>query len=137
MLVDFHEANGTYHRGLAHGSRILECDNTRENVHRQMMRLHYRSGDRNAALVQYHRCESTMRQALCCAPTAETRRLYEQIARGESVPTPGAAADAPGLEQALRRLDRVETQLQQLSQELHSVASVIRSLATDGAAEPR
>jgi DNA-binding SARP family transcriptional activator len=140
MLMDFHEATGTYDRGLDHGNRILACDNTRENVHRQMMRMHYLSGDRSAALAQYNKCAQIMRQALHLAPTAETQRLYDQIARDDfaaaaAVPagSPGRARpgerSSPGLEEALRRLHRVEAQLQRASQELRSVASLIQSLS--------
>jgi DNA-binding SARP family transcriptional activator len=86
-LMVFHEVNGTYERGLAYGERILACDHTRENVHRQMMRLYWLLGDRNAALAQYKRCVQILREELGIPPMEGTRLLYGQMAHNQFDPT--------------------------------------------------
>jgi DNA-binding SARP family transcriptional activator len=139
-LLDYHEKNGTYRKGLEHGARILACDDTHEKVHRQMMRLHYLSGNRNAALAQFRRCEQILRETLHLAPTAETRHLYDQIVHGDVTatvvrPTGLKALSQQELEQAVRRLDEIEAQIQRASQELRAVASLIRSLCAGDADE--
>jgi DNA-binding SARP family transcriptional activator len=85
--IVFHEVNGTYERGLAYGERILAHDHTREKVHRQMMRLHWLLGDRNAALTQYKRCVQILREELGIPPMEETRLLYEQIVHNQFDPS--------------------------------------------------
>ena len=86
-LIVFHELNGTYERGLAYGERILARDHTREKVHRQMMRLHWLLGDRNAALAQYKRCVQVLREDLGIPPMEETRLLYEQMVHSQFDPS--------------------------------------------------
>lgn len=83
-LMAFHEKNGTYERGLLYGQRILERDDTRDKVHRDMMRLYWLMGDRSAALEQYKRCEQIMRETLGIAPTEATQRLYQKIVHQQS-----------------------------------------------------
>lgn len=146
-LLDYHEANGAYRRALEHGERILACDETQEKAHRQMMRLHYLSGNRAAALAQYHRCEQTMRHVLHLPPMDETQSLYDQIVRDdlasvntEQLGRSGIAGHdtrrTQDLDQAVRRLSRLEAQLDQVSQELRSVATLIRSLSRDDTSAP-
>jgi DNA-binding SARP family transcriptional activator len=43
-LLAYHEGTGTYEQGLGYAGRILDCDPTREKVHRQAMRLHWLMG---------------------------------------------------------------------------------------------
>jgi DNA-binding SARP family transcriptional activator len=86
-LMVFHELNGTYERGLTYGERILARDHTREKVHRQMMRLYWLLGDRNAALIQYKRCVQILREELGIPPMEETRLLYERIVHNQFDPS--------------------------------------------------
>lgn len=85
-LMAFHEANGSYERGLAYGERTLAQDNTREKAHRRMMRLYWLSGNQSAALAQYKRCAQILRETLNVPPMEETTRLYQQIVHGQFHP---------------------------------------------------
>jgi len=87
-LAAFHEATGNYERGLQFGRQTLACDNTHESTHRQMMRLYWLLGDRNAALLQYKLCLQTLGAALDVPPMEETQRLYRQILDGPPPSTP-------------------------------------------------
>src|SRR5260370_36036238 len=80
--------------------RILGCDPLREEVHRDLMRLHLTAGQPAAAMRQYRLCEELLRQELAVEPAPETRALLAPILGANSTParpsltrtTAGAAA---------------------------------------------
>jgi DNA-binding SARP family transcriptional activator len=78
-LMDHCEAHHRYAVGLAYGTRILLCERARERTHRRLMRLHYLSGDRTAALRQYERCIRVLNEDLEVGPARRTVALYDQI----------------------------------------------------------
>jgi DNA-binding SARP family transcriptional activator len=73
------EAQGKYKVGVGYGYCALRYDKAHERVHRRLMRLHYQSGNRTAALRQYNHCVASLRQELNVAPSQRTVALYEQI----------------------------------------------------------
>jgi DNA-binding SARP family transcriptional activator len=81
-LLSFHSMAGDYERSLYYGNRLLAKEPTSELVHRQVICLHWLSGDRTSALAQYHRCRQILRDELGISPMEETRQLYEQMKRG-------------------------------------------------------
>src|SRR5215471_17439885 len=85
---------------------ILRIDPIHEETHRRLMHLYAGRNQRNLALRQYRDCVAVLRRELDIAPSAETRRLYEQLLRGSGVSisdqTTGAAANQPSAS-ALRR----------------------------------
>jgi DNA-binding SARP family transcriptional activator len=78
-LMVYHEARGAYRAGLACGTRILRYDRASERTHRRLMRMHYRAGDRTAALRQYQRCVAALREELDVAPGERTQKLDRQV----------------------------------------------------------
>jgi len=64
---------------ISHGQRLLAMDNLMEHVHRALMRCHYLSGNRPAAMLQFSRCEKLLRDELGVEPMEETRRVQETI----------------------------------------------------------
>jgi DNA-binding SARP family transcriptional activator len=82
-LMDYCEANQTYEGGLLYGEMILRYDHARENTHRRLMKLHYLSGDRTAALRQYEKCISALREELDVEPAFSTSSLKELIANDQ------------------------------------------------------
>jgi DNA-binding SARP family transcriptional activator len=78
-LIVYHRTHQTYTAGLDYGERILELDNTRENVHREMMLLYWLCGDPQMALVQYHRCEQILHDQVGVEPSEETKTLYQRM----------------------------------------------------------
>jgi DNA-binding SARP family transcriptional activator len=140
-LASFHEANGTYEKGLAYAASILALDETREMIHRQMMRLYWFMGDRSRALLQYKQCTQILRTALQVAPMEETTRLYEKILR-ESVSTLGPASKhTPAshlerqdestqmlVEHAVRSAQRLRSTLDQASAELRKISNLLDAL---------
>ena len=80
---------GEYQQGIQIGQRILERDPLREDIHRDLMRLHVRAGHRSRAIRQYRDCSDVLERELQIAPDAETRNTYDEIRRGD----PQAAAE--------------------------------------------
>lgn len=78
-LVGYCQEHRQYEIGIYYGERILRYDCAHERTHRGLMRLHHLSGDRTAALRQYHRCCDALHDELGVKPASSTRRLYEQI----------------------------------------------------------
>lgn len=140
-LMDFHEVNGTYDRGLACGKRILSYDDTHERVHRQMMRLYWLLGDRNAAREQYRRCAKILRETMDVSPMPATRRLYERVIN-RSLPAGTHSASPPSrptstgsgqtaqqlISQALQRLQDLEADVEETKAELRRISGLLQSL---------
>jgi len=131
-LMTFNGRDGRYERALAYGARILSLDNTREKVHREMMKLHWLAGDRASALAQYKRCVQILRETFGVSPMEETARMYRHILH-----TPGKSprGDRPPLttlevhlqgpthpgEALLRHVQRIQGLLEEAGVELSRV----------------
>ncbi len=118
-LMRHHIASPLPEQGVAYGQRILRHDPLREEVHRELIRLYIRTGQRGLALSQYEACRRLLLEELGAEPLEETKALYAQIApvrsvrpsrRAESVTRlPPAIVDA--LRQTLRGLEAARSQL--------------------------
>ena len=78
-LAMAHMARGEYTAAMAATARLLAVDPWREEAHRQLMLLLARTGQRQAALLQYERCRRVLEHELGVEPMPETLALYEQI----------------------------------------------------------
>jgi DNA-binding SARP family transcriptional activator/ATP/maltotriose-dependent transcriptional regulator MalT len=77
-----HEARGDWQRAIHAARRALAIDALQEHLHRTIMRLQARAGDRAAAIAQYRACQELLRDELGAEPDPETTALYEAIAHG-------------------------------------------------------
>jgi predicted ATPase/DNA-binding SARP family transcriptional activator len=66
--------------------RLVALDPLNEAFHRQLMQVFIQAGQHNAALKQYQTCEQILRKELGVDPQPETRLLYKQIRRGDTIP---------------------------------------------------
>jgi DNA-binding SARP family transcriptional activator len=73
---------------IATARAILQLDPTHEATHRRLMDLYVGRNQRNLALRQYRDCAAILRREFDIAPSAETRRLYEQLLRGSVASMP-------------------------------------------------
>jgi DNA-binding SARP family transcriptional activator len=80
------EAAGHIARALAYAERLVGDEPLSEQAHRLLMRLHYRRGDRSAALAAYARCEQRLQAELRARPGQETRELAQLIERAGELP---------------------------------------------------
>lgn len=129
-LMDYCETNEVYDGGLMYGEMILRYDHARENTHRRLMKLYYFSGDRTAALRQYERCTSALREELDVEPAHSTRLLKELIARdqlkNESQPIRADENKKDSLHRLSQRLITVQKDLRTIQMELAKNIQVIQ-----------
>lgn len=130
-LMEIAAARGRWRTAVSHGHEMLRHDPLREHVHRYLMRLYSRMGNRPAALQQFERCRVLLRDALDVEPMKRTRdlkraieeestdpsgpvpELYGPASRPPSSPPPGSDAArslfdsaARDVEHALRKMRR-------------------------------
>ena len=78
-LLRHYSETGAMDEALSCGQQILALDPLRENVHRDLIRLHLRRGHRALALEQYERCRAVLDDELGVRPMAETRALCADL----------------------------------------------------------
>jgi DNA-binding SARP family transcriptional activator len=85
-LMAHNSAMSEYDLAIDCARRILGCDPLREEVHRDLIRLHLTAGQPAAAMRQYRLCEELLRQELAVEPAPETRSLLAPILGANSMP---------------------------------------------------
>jgi tetratricopeptide (TPR) repeat protein len=85
------EQGGDLLAALTHAKRRLALDPLHEPVHRDLMRLYARSGDRAAALRQYRELTLLLDKELGVAPIGETRALHDAIEAGAPLASDASA----------------------------------------------
>jgi DNA-binding SARP family transcriptional activator len=80
--------------GIENARRLVATAPWDEDGHRQLMRMLASSGQRTAAIAQYHVCRRVLRDELDIEPEPETVALFERLAAAETpppsnVPAPG------------------------------------------------
>src|SRR5919201_6619728 len=123
-LMGYCDAHHRWPQGVAYGHRILRHDPAREVTHQQLMRLHYRAGDRTTALRQYQRCVDALDRELGLAPAAGTVALRDQI-RADRLDAAAPPVDPGGgpLIELQRRFDQVQESLSALRQQVARLVS--------------
>ncbi len=95
--IDARAEAGDLDGALRLAEELLEGDLLAEDAHRLLMTLHYRNGDRPAAMRAYRRCEEVLRQEVGVAPSPDTRRLARDVESG-ALPAPSPAFSGVPLE---------------------------------------
>lgn len=83
---------------LEFGERLLLLDPLFEHVHRSLMLIHYRMGNRAAALRQYQNCVRLLKNEMDVEPMDETRVLAERIRTEDSVVRESVVPEASAAE---------------------------------------
>ncbi len=78
-LASLYAGAGDLHRAIEHYQQLVTQDPYRETAYRELMRWHFRLGDRVAAIRQYHLCSQILRDDLGLSPSPETDALYLKI----------------------------------------------------------
>jgi DNA-binding SARP family transcriptional activator len=128
-LLGYCTTHQDYEAGQSYGAMLLRHDRAHERTHRQLMRLHYRAGDRTAALRQYERCRTALSEELDVEPERRTVALYEQMRADQLDEQPDAVASqllppapeptAATLPDVLTRLRQLQTVLADVQQRVH------------------
>lgn len=90
-LCEGAEAAADWPDALAHAQELLALAPTSEEAHRRLMRLHYLSGNRSAALLAFDACERMLKNEVGARPSAATLALLATI---EQVQAPLALVPA-------------------------------------------
>lgn len=110
-LIGYCEVHRNYELGLLYGTQILRHDRARERTHRQMMRLYHLAGDRTAALRQYERCRTALKEELEVKPSKATELLRHEIRQdrlGSSTSSQAKASPAPTPDALVELLEHLE-----------------------------
>ena len=92
------ESAGEFAAAIATAQALLQLDALSEAAHRHLIRLHYLSGDRAAALLAFDRCERTLKDEVGARPSSETLALLQTIERAQPLTwLPGQALPASAL----------------------------------------
>ena len=84
-LLHYYTHHAAWEQGLACAENILNLEPLREEIHRKMMRLYFKNGQRAQALRQYEKCRETLASELDVLPMEETQILYAQISQQTGV----------------------------------------------------
>ncbi|HMW23666.1 MAG TPA: AAA family ATPase, partial [Burkholderiaceae bacterium] len=102
-LADAAEAREQIATALRWAERLAADEPLQEHASRRLMRLHYRRGDRSAAVAAYEQLKDALDHALGETPSEETRRLAALIDAGDATlpvaqpPTPVSILRPPRL----------------------------------------
>lgn len=102
QLASRYEQSGDYERALHHARRMVNIEPWDEHARRQVMRLLFYTGQRNAALAEYEACVRTLADELGIQPDPETTRLGQSI-RDRRLVSSAADSPLPGFMQEGRR----------------------------------
>lgn len=135
------EAHGAYEEAVRCGDRALRCDFTQERVHWRLMRLHYKAGNRVAALRQYQRCAAVLREELGIRPSVRTVKLYERIRSEHPLDRIGPQLDHPddvaserrptSLSEVLDHLQRLQSTFAQTQRQLYELIQSVEVALKD------
>jgi DNA-binding SARP family transcriptional activator len=95
-LLRRHSETGKLEPALRCGRQILALDPLREDIHREVIRLHVRNGHRALALKQYECCRVALEEELGVEPMEETRALCAELLSAASKSEPSAKPGAIG-----------------------------------------
>jgi DNA-binding SARP family transcriptional activator len=108
-----------------------------ERIHRRLMRLYYLAGDRTAALRQYERCVTLLREELGVDPSERTVALYRQIRSGrlmghsQAIIANGdrkiSQEAPPTLDEALHHLQQLQTTVVEVEHRLQEVLQTVEA----------
>lgn len=104
-LMRYYASHGEAERGIDHAEAILHLDPLREEVHRELIRMHLALGSRARAAKQYDTCKSLLAKELDVEPMPETRSLLAAITGRPGAlerSAAGAATDIDALALELR-----------------------------------
>ncbi len=117
-------------KGIQYGQRLLDVDPLREQIHRELMSLYMKKGERRLAIQQYEHCRRVLADELGIVPMRETYALYERlighVGEGERQLTQRPLSinnkdDKQGIAHALQQIEQAMAGLEQARAYLRSL----------------
>lgn len=131
-LANSLEQRGEFEQALVHAWRQVDLDPWREAAHRQVMRLLAHSGQRSAALAQYHHCREVLQEELGVDVSEQTRQLYEELERGKGLPAVPAPVTRLNLPAQTTSFEGREGELAEIDQLLSNPSCRLLTLVGPG-----
>jgi DNA-binding SARP family transcriptional activator len=111
---------------IDHGRRLLVEDPLRESVHREVMRLYLRDGQRAEALRQFAECRRILDEELQVEPMAETLAVYRQVVGSTA---PASAARGIPRSRLLETMDNLKKAFVELRRAQDELNGAIQEMA--------
>lgn len=127
-LMRYYESQGAYEKSLTYGQQILSFDPLRENIHRDLMRLHWQQGQVPLAIRQYQTCRQILASHLDIDPMAETQALYQKIIGMDDTTDGTGESHVPTLHQALRHLEEATSEFRRARQKLEQATRLVEQV---------
>jgi DNA-binding SARP family transcriptional activator len=131
-LMQHYAARAAWDESLGYGALLLQHDPLREDVHREVMRLYARSGQRALAVRQYELCRAVLAEELAIEPMEETTLLYRQLvaaAEPRTAAQVASAEQAPDLAFVLQKANAARRTLEATVDELKRLISMLETPA--------
>lgn len=133
-LVAYCIAHEQWESGIQYGMMLLQMDQSREKGHRHLMQLYYLSGDRTAALRQYHYCQRLLQAEFAVEPTEKTQQLWRFILndqgeaiRGysQSLASSSAGQPVPEVNSSAHLLQQIMVELGRLRSDMNDMRQIL------------
>lgn len=119
-LLEYHKTNLAYEPAILYGQQILRHDPLREEIHRELMRLFWFSGQRVQAIQEYETCRRTLADELGILPMPETRQLFDEIIQDANSMTSAKNSQRTCAQGEQSELEHARQQLQIAARQLES-----------------
>jgi DNA-binding SARP family transcriptional activator len=139
LLMQWHREQGQLGRSLSYALRILQVDPLRESIHREVMRLYVRQGQRALAVRHYERCRELLQAELGIPPMDETMQLFAEIVGGERQAASSAQPAGPAPRPPRSWRSRTAASLRSALTQMDSARAKVERAAVElsGGEEPR
>ncbi len=125
-LVDYYHGRGSHEQGITCAGRLLALDPPREDVHRKLMKLYLKTGQRELAARQFEICRDALRAELDVEPMEETLAVYAQASGGS--PQRALGSRAPGVGNPRLLVQRLHRTLRLIDQARDEFANILHAL---------
>ena len=115
---------------VRYANQYLATDELAETIHRRLITLYARRGEREAAMRQFEACVRVLERELGVDPLPETRAAFEAAQRGETEARPETAGPLPRLQ--WHNLPSLELPLIGREKESQLLAAALESTAGGG-----
>lgn len=136
-LMSYDKMHGGYEKALAYGHQILEIDPLREEIHREIIRLHLENRQRAFAVRQYKTCCEVLQTELDIQPMEETQALYQQIVLADKIQDPPPHhSEQKDIFEILKDLQLVSQSIEQMQAKLAREIELLENYVKTSRAYP-
>jgi DNA-binding SARP family transcriptional activator len=125
-LLHYYKYHSAYEKSLEYGHKILFHDPLREEIHREIMELHLKNGQRALAVQQYETCRNILASELDIQPMEETQAAYARItSESKHLQSQHANSNPTCVQQAIQQVHLSMQSLKNAQQQLQRAIDLI------------